>query len=194
MLLTRRALFSTTAAAVAAAVVLSGCGDGSGHPVAATASPPRGSEPVVPRAFSARSARLTGPAGEAASLCVWLADTAERRSRGLMHVTELDGADGMVFTFPEPTTTRFVMWQTPLPLTVAFFDSDGGFVGAAEMDPCLEQPSASCPRYASPAPFVTALEVPAGAFAELLVPGASLTLGHEQLDLCPAGPVASDVA
>lgn len=93
-----------------------------------------------------------------------------------MGVTDLGGADGMLFVFDEPTLAAFYMWQTPLALTVAFFDEAGRLVDGAEMDPCLDETPDDCERYRSEVPYVLALEVPLGEFSDLLVRGAVLTV------------------
>ena len=67
--------------------------------------------------------------------------------RGLMGVTDLGGADGMLFVFGAEGLTRFYMWRTPMPLDIAFFAADGTFVGSAAMEPC-PNPSANCVRSA----------------------------------------------
>jgi uncharacterized membrane protein (UPF0127 family) len=99
--------------------------------------------------------------------CALLAKTDAQRQRGLMKVTDLQGFAGMVFSFPRSVTETFYMKDTPMALTVAFFDSRGRFVSSADMKPCLE--SANCPTYAAANPYKTALEVPQGGLAALHV-------------------------
>jgi uncharacterized membrane protein (UPF0127 family) len=134
--------------------------------------------------FPRITATLTGADGEAYTLCVLVADTPELQGRGLMGVAdagELGGADGMVFVWDEPTTARFYMWNTPLPLTLAFFDSGGAWMGGADMDPCAGTDASACERFSAPAPYCAGLEVPHGTFGEALGPGASLSLdGSEE--------------
>jgi uncharacterized membrane protein (UPF0127 family) len=68
------------------------------------------------------------------------------------------------------------MWQTPMPLDIAFFAADGTFVDSASMEPCLQPPSDACTRYASGEPYLLALELPSGGLTELdLAAGARLT-------------------
>ena len=62
-----------------------------------------------------------------------------------MGVTDMGGADGMVFLFDEPSTSAFWMRDTPMPLSIAFFDADGSFVSAADMEPCLDGAPAELP-------------------------------------------------
>ncbi|MDQ4132945.1 MAG: DUF192 domain-containing protein [Actinomycetota bacterium] len=104
-----------------------------------------------------------------------LADTTEQHSRGLMNRTDLAGYDGMLFRFPSDTTGTFYMLNTPLPLSIAWFDADGRFVSATDMEPCLNR--SDCPTYAASGPYRYALEVPQGDLAELGIgPGSRLEL------------------
>ena len=108
---------------------------------------------------------------------VWVADTSEERAQGLMGVTDLGDAEGMLFVFEDEAIRRFHMWQTPMPLDIAFFAADGTVVGTAAMEPCLAPATDVCERYSPDEPFLTALEVPAGALDDLGVgPGAQLSL------------------
>ena len=80
-----------------------------------------------------------------------------------MGVTDLGGADGMVFRWDEPTAGNFWMRDTPMPLSIAFFAADGSFVSAADMEPCLHRrPTPSAPATPPPAPYQYAVEVAAG--------------------------------
>ncbi len=63
---------------------------------------------------------------------------AEERGRGLMGVTDLGDAAGMVFEFDEPIVGSFYMFQTPTPLSIAWFAPGGDHVGSADMAPCLD--------------------------------------------------------
>ncbi|MGH8942756.1 MAG: DUF192 domain-containing protein, partial [Acidimicrobiia bacterium] len=95
------------------------------------------------------------------TLQVWVADEPEERQQGLRAVAELpDGIDGMLFVFPEPTTTNFIMSGTLIPLEVWFFDLEGLLIGSHEMTPCSVDP---CPLYPAPGPVRWALETPLAA-------------------------------
>ena len=112
--------------------------------------------------------------GTPCELCLWVADSDEQRGRGLMSVTELGGADGMVFRYRGPTTGSFWMKNTVMPLSIAFYDASGGYLAAFDMDPCLADP---CPTYPTPADFTDAIEVPQGGLAELgIEPGSTLVV------------------
>lgn len=130
--------------------------------------------------FDVVAVRVIDATGAIVEGCVLLADDAASRSRGLMEVTDptLGGYDGMLFTFDVATTASFYMLNTPLPLTVAFFDNDR-FVSARDMVPCPDDDDdPRCPRYSADAPYTQALEVPAGRLPALGVgPGSRLEVG-----------------
>ena len=89
-----------------------------------------------------------------------IADTDEVRSRGLMGRERLGDDEGMVFLWPEDTTTAFHMKDTLIALTVAFFDGEGRIVRLLDMVPCTADP---CPAYDAGVRYRGALEVKAGA-------------------------------
>lgn len=142
---------------------------------------------VEPQRFTTVTARVTEIDGEVCEVCVWLADTPEERGRGLMGVTTLGDAAGMVFRFEEPINGTFYMFQTPTPLSIAWFGRDGDLVGSADMAPCLDVPAGECPLYSPGAEYDLALEVFEGGLEPLGIgPGARLELldGTES-DRCP---------
>jgi uncharacterized membrane protein (UPF0127 family) len=112
-------------------------------------------------------------AAAAAARCALLAETGAQQSLGLMNRTDLAGYDGMLFKFASDTTSSFYMKDTPLPLSIAFFDASGAFVSTADMAPCIHM--ASCPTYGAARPYRWALEVPQGALPRLAIgPGTRL--------------------
>jgi uncharacterized protein len=121
--------------------------------------------------------RIEGGAAQAtAARCALLAETAAQQGRGLMERTDLGGYDGMLFKFASDSNGAFYMKDTPLPLSIAFFDASGQFVSTADMAPCLNM--ASCPTYGAARPYRWALEVPQGALPRLGVgAGARLVAG-----------------
>src|SRR5262245_62783450 len=56
------------------------------------------------------------------SLEVQVADTPAERRTGLMGRESLSPYDGMVFVWAEPLVTTFWMKDTPIPLSIAFWD------------------------------------------------------------------------
>ena len=108
--------------------------------------------------------------------CALLAQSTLQQERGLMNQTSLRGYDGMLFVFPADTTVNFYMKDTPMPLSIAWFDTGGRFVGSADMEPCLDKPD--CPLYSSPAAYRYALEVPKGGLGALGIgSGAVISVG-----------------
>ena len=118
-----------------------------------------------------------GPGGAAAAAerCALLADTPEQHARGLMDRTDLGKYDGMLFRFDAETSGSFYMKDTLLPLSIAWFDTRGLFVSAADMEPCPDD--VGCPTYSAAAPYRYALEVPKGGLPALGIgPGAQLVV------------------
>jgi uncharacterized membrane protein (UPF0127 family) len=160
-----------------------GCGGGDDASAPATTAAGVGAtiaasvaDGVLPTGFETVSVTVVGPDGTERGLCLYLADQPELRARGLMGVTDLGGRDGMLFRYDAPHDGRFWMKDTVLPLSIAFYVEDGGFVSATDMDPC---PSGTeCPRYAAAGPFTAAVEVPQGDLPDLgLVEGSTLAIG-----------------
>jgi uncharacterized membrane protein (UPF0127 family) len=155
-------------------VVLAACADG-GQPDGVAAPD---TTAVTPVGFELVAATVTDADGTVCELCLWEAATPEQRQTGLMGVTDLGGADGMVFVYDAARTNRFWMRATPLPLDIAWFDDAGRFVSSATMTPCLSGPEADCARYGATTAYTAAIEVPAGRLAQLGIgPGSVLTLG-----------------
>ena len=106
----------------------------------------------------------------AGCLRVLVADTKEKRSQGLREGTDLGGADGMVFEFPDVlpgpgmmdhAKTRFTMSGVRQPLTIGFYDESGLRVDAVDMEPCTGT-DGTCPSYGSQGDFRSAIETPKG--------------------------------
>ena len=141
-----------------------------------------------PEGFTTIQALITEPDGEVCEVCLWLADDPTERGRGLMGVTDLGDAVGMAFRFDEPTAGSFYMFQTPTPLSIAWFSPDGSHVGSADMDPCLDTPAGECPLYSPGADYDLAIEVFEGGLEPLgLVEGSSVELIEgSEASRCPA--------
>lgn len=155
---------SGAAVALVVALVVAACGGGEASDDGGVAGPttvagrPDGTkEPFGP--FDEGAVEITAPDGTTTCSCVLVADTREERAQGLMHVTDLGGFDGMLFVFARPSNASFHMRDTPMPLSIAFFDDRGGVVSTADMAPCLE---GDCPSYPAAGPYRLALEVPQG--------------------------------
>ena len=68
-------------------------------------------------------------------LRVEVADTNEKRQRGLMHRNSLDADHGMLFKFPRYDHLSFWMQNTYIPLDIAFLDDDGRVLQISQMSP-----------------------------------------------------------
>lgn len=78
-------------------------------------------------------------------LQVQLAVTEAEQQRGLMFRKELDADSGMLFIFPAPAQRAFWMKNTPIPLDIGYFDSQGKLTEIRALFPYDETsvPSAS---------------------------------------------------
>jgi uncharacterized membrane protein (UPF0127 family) len=138
--------------------------------------------PPPPTTAARPAARIPGFTEEAMhpatapARCVAVADTDVLRQKGLMGRTDLAGYDGMAFVFDADTTDSFYMRNTPLPLTVAFFDSAGVLVASRDMVPCPDREG--CPLYSADRPYRLALEVKRGDLKRLgLARGSVVSFG-----------------
>jgi uncharacterized membrane protein (UPF0127 family) len=140
----------------------------------ATSTAPTTVAAVVPEGFEQAAATVTTADGTVCELCLWLAESGDQRALGLMFVTVLGGPDGMIFRYDSPTTAAFWMKNTVMPLSIAFYDQGGAYLGSFDMAPCSADP---CPTYPTPADFTDAIEVPQGMLDELgMTPGSVLVV------------------
>ena len=89
-----------------------------------------------------------------------VADTGERRMKGLMMRERLGPNEGMLFVFEYKAGHCFWMKNTLIPLTIAFVEDDGTIVNLADMSPKSEQ--SHCPTR----PIRYALEMERGWFSK----------------------------
>ena len=121
---------------------------------------------------------VTSPRGRVAEWCALLADTEALRARGLMDQTDLRGYEGMLFRWTSPVTARFYMFDTRLPLSIAWFDEQGDYIGEADMPPCRSADPAACETYGPDRAYRYALEVERGDLRALGIrEGSELALG-----------------
>ena len=119
--------------------------------------------PVVGSGTGTGTVRLSFPdSEEAPSLRVQISDTPEERSRGLMGVESLPADEGMAFLYDAPSTGRYWMKDTLIPLSIAFWDESGRIVGSADMRPCGDRDPG--PTYGAPSPYIGAVEANLGWF------------------------------
>lgn len=101
-------------------------------------------------------------------LTVELADNQGQHARGLMHRTELDEYAGMLFRYAQvrPGSSGFWMYQTLIPLDIAYLNSQGEIVKTFTMMPCGSDDPSQCRAYAPGKSYQFALEMNAGFFAD----------------------------
>jgi uncharacterized protein len=88
---------------------------------------------------------------------VWIADTAERQTQGLMFVRDLPADQGMLFIEPEARPTAFWMKNTYIALDMLFIGADHRIVKIAARAPPL-----SLATISSDAPVIAVLEIKGG--------------------------------
>lgn len=110
---------------------------------------------------------LMTASGEVLELCLLHADEPAERSQGLMGVTDLEGHDGMLFSFDTDVQSSFVMIDTVTPLSISWWEAGGSFVSGTDMEPCTEADDADCARFPADGPYRYAVEVFQGERPEL---------------------------
>jgi uncharacterized membrane protein (UPF0127 family) len=126
--------------------------------------------------FAETAAAVTTPDGTVIPWCLLLAATQDQRNRGLMEITDLGGYAGMVFLWAEDSSSSFYMRNTPMPLSIGWFDAEGELVSTADMEPCDD--ADGCLLYSATGSYRFAVEVPQGELARLGVgPGSRLAIG-----------------
>ena len=96
---------------------------------------------------------------------VEVADTNEKRARGLMYRQSLPKDQGMLFVFPNTQPLSFWMKNTYIPLSIGFFNSERQLLEVQEMQPesiLLKEPTKT---YKSRLPARYALEMNKGWFS-----------------------------
>jgi uncharacterized membrane protein (UPF0127 family) len=99
----------------------------------------------------------------------------------------------MVFRFDEPLVGSFYMFQTPTPLSIAWFAPTGDHVSSADMAPCPAAEAGDCPLYSPGIEYDLALEVFEDGLDALGVgPGARLELLEgTEAERCPMSTAGS---
>lgn len=110
--------------------------------------------------------RIRNAGGRTVMVDVKVAVTDQERQRGLMEVEELPDGAGMLFVFEDERTGGFWMRNTLVPLDIAYVGADGTIGTIMAMDPCEAEAAEDCPTYVPERPYVTALEVRQGWFAD----------------------------
>lgn len=104
-------------------------------PTALVGTPRPGAEATLTAAPHLRTGLLTitNKQGEMVNMSVEIADTDASRELGLMHRAQMDPNAGMLFTWTEDVDGGFWMYNTILPLSIAFISADGTILNVADM-------------------------------------------------------------
>jgi uncharacterized protein len=102
------------------------------------------------------------------TLDVEIAESEPQRRRGLMHRATLAADSGMIFLFQQEQSPENVFWMynTLIPLSIAYLDRDGVIRAIRDMEPCPSPYPQYCPNYEARVPYWSALEVNRGYFEE----------------------------
>ena len=132
--------------------LLAGCSAGTG------AEEPAAGLPVVAGCF------VTG--SSAVNVSLELAKAPKERQKGLMGREFLAANSGMLFQYQEQQRPDhgFWMYQTLIPLDIAYLDENGVIGNIQQMKPCTSSNGARCPNYPAGVEFVSAVEMNAGFF------------------------------
>ncbi|MBM4134744.1 MAG: DUF192 domain-containing protein [Nitrospira sp.] len=91
-----------------------------------------------------------------------LADTTEKRARGLMFRPSLPQDRGMLFIFPDPQQWTFWMKNTKIPLDIIWMDQQKRIVYIERNVPGCSRSDDGCPQYQPIHDALYVLEVAAG--------------------------------
>ena len=105
--------------------------------------------------------------GDSSHLVVELAESEQQKQFGLSRRPALDPESGMLFLFDSvrAPTEGFWMWQTRIPLDIAFVDSTGVVRAVLSMEPCTATYAEACTPYEPGVAYHSALETNEGWFA-----------------------------
>ncbi|MDH4195248.1 MAG: DUF192 domain-containing protein [Nitrospirota bacterium] len=106
-----------------------------------------------------------------------IADTPDKRAKGLMYRPSIAPDEGMLFQFPELGYWTFWMKNTKIPLDILWLDKTGIIIHIESHVPICTRTDDHCPRYYSHKKSWQVLELKAGMAEELeLLPGNQLTI------------------
>lgn len=107
--------------------------------------------------YSCNPGRITTVCIGKARVRVELADTDQKRARGLMFRDSLKENEGMLFVFPVSRIPAFYMKNTSIPLDILFIDRTKRIVSISQMEPFDENT-----HHRPPKEVLYALEVEQG--------------------------------
>jgi len=89
-----------------------------------------------------------------------IADTPQKREKGLMERDFLPENEGMIFIFPKEGHYSIWMYKTKIPLKIIWLDSNWEVVHVEEnVPPCEETNPFKCPSYTPPKPARYVVEI-----------------------------------
>lgn len=99
-------------------------------------------------------------------ITIEIARSSGERSRGLMERQTLAPDAGMLFVYDSERKADhgFWMYQTLIPLDIAYLGRDGTIRAIRQMSPCPSDQGRDCPTYEAGVPFYLALEMNQGYF------------------------------
>ena len=105
-------------------------------------------------------------AEQAIAITIEIARSPAERSHGLMERETLAEDAGMLFVYNDQRKADhgFWMYQTLIPLDIAYLDRDGTIRAIHQMSPCPPDQGRDCPVYEAGVPFYLALEMNQGYF------------------------------
>jgi uncharacterized protein len=105
---------------------------------------------------------IEASSGEKVRVRVEIADNPVARYIGLRGRESMPEDHGMLFVYPAEAPRTYTMANTPIPLSIAFIDSERRIIDIQDMKPLDDEP----PGYDSAEPAQYALEVNQGFFEE----------------------------
>ena len=106
-----------------------------------------------------------------------VADTPQKRARGLMERESLGKDRGMLFVFQSEQVLSFWMRNTLIPLDILFIDENLAVVDVQTMQPEREAAGGALPIHTSASPALYAIEINEAMAAQCgIEPGASVVL------------------
>ncbi|MDS1310708.1 MULTISPECIES: DUF192 domain-containing protein [Marinobacter] len=121
-------------------------------------------------------------ASNAVSVSLELARAPRDRQKGLMGRKSMATSSGMLFEYQEQQSPDhgFWMFQTLIPLDIAYLNNQGVIGNIKQMEPCDSSSGARCPSYPAEVAFISAVEMNAGFFeANDIGVGDRLKLGEQ---------------
>ena len=166
---------------VALLLIAVGCGSsGRSNEQTIAQSPSAVEASLRSHGFTKVTLRIRHADGSTEVHCVWLADSELERQQGLSEITDplIAGGEAMVFSFDADSDRTFWMEDTLLPLSIAWIDAAGEFVGTADMGLCPAD-TTNCPRFRAGRPYRLAIEMAQGRLQDWGIgPDATVTLAE----------------